>query len=85
MKTFSEKARRDQETKAQNGYLQKWLSAYLNQTQQANEEPLQSDFKRQECVFSHHLDSSNDDEQLRVARSEPWIQASASDFKVEVL
>jgi len=85
MKTLSEEAQCDQETKAQNEYLQKQLGAYLKQTQHANEEPLQSDSKRQGHVFSHHLDSSSDDEPFRVTRPEPRIQASTSDFKVEIL
>jgi len=84
MKTLSEKAQHDQETKAQNEYLQKQLGAYLKQTQHANKDPLEYDFKRQECVFSRHLNSSSDDEPFRVARPEPRIQASTSDFKVEI-
>jgi len=60
------------------------VHAYLKQTQQAHEESLQSDSKRQERVFSHQLDSSSDDEPLIVARPEPRIQASTSDFKLEI-
>jgi len=56
----------------------------LKQIQQANEEPLQSYSKRQERVFSHHLISSSDDEPFGVARPESHIQASTSDFKVEI-
>jgi len=84
MKTLSEEAKHDQETKAQNKYLQKQLGAYLKQMQQANDEPLQFDSKRQEHVFSYHLDSSSDDEPLRMAGLKPRIQASISDFKVEI-
>ena len=51
---------------AQNEYLQKQLDAYLKQKQQANAEPLQSDSERQEQVFSYTLDSSREDEPLRL-------------------
>ena len=41
-----------------------------------NEEPSLFDTKRQEQVFSHNVDSSNEDEPLRMARLEPWFQAN---------
>jgi len=56
----------------------------LKQKQQANEEPFQSDSKRQEQVFSHTLDSSSEDEPLRMTRQDSRNQASANDFKVEI-
>jgi len=56
----------------------------LKQKQQAKEEPLQSDPKRQEQVSSHTLDSTSGDEPLRMARPELRIQANSNDFKVEV-
>jgi len=62
MKTLSEEVQREQETKAQNEYLRKQLGAFVKQKQQANEEPLQSNSKRQEQVSSYTLDSSSEDE-----------------------
>jgi len=56
----------------------------LKQKQQVNEEPHQSYSKRQEEVSSHTLDSSSEDEPLRMVRLDPWIQASTNDFKVEI-
>jgi len=38
-----------------------------------NEEPLQSDPRRQEQVFSHNVDSSSEDEPLRMATTKPRI------------
>ena len=82
MKSLSEKAQREQETKAQIEYLWKQLGVYLKQNQQANEEPPISDSKRQELLFSHILDSSSEDERIRMKRSHPRIQANTNDFKV---
>jgi len=56
----------------------------LKQTQQANEEPLQSNSKREEQVSNHSLDSSSVDEPLRMARLDPLIEATTNDFKVEI-
>ena len=56
----------------------------MKQNQQANEEPPQSDSKRQEQVFSHTLDSSSEVEPLRMTRPDPRIQANTNDFKVEI-
>ena len=56
----------------------------MKQKQQVNEETFQSDSKRQEQVFSHTLDSSSEDEPLRMARQDSKNQASANDFKVEI-
>ena len=79
-----EDSQRNQEIQAQNEYLQKQLGAFLKQKQQANEEPLQSDSKWQEQVSSHTLDSSSEDEPLRMTRQDSQNQASANDFKVEI-
>jgi len=35
-------------------------------------------------VLSHNIDSSSDDEPLRMARPEPRFQANTNDFKVEI-
>ena len=80
MKSLSEKAQREQETKAQIEYLWKQLGVYLNQNQEANEEPPKFDSKRKEQVFSHTLDSSSDHEHLRMTRPNPRIQANTNDF-----
>ena len=50
-----------------------------------NEEPCQSKPKRNEQVFSHNVDSSSEDEPLRMARPELRFQANTNDFKVEIL
>ena len=44
----------------------------------------QSDSKRQEQVFSHTLDSSSEDEPLRMTRPDPRIHGNTNDFKVEI-
>jgi len=49
-----------------------------------NEETLQSKPRRQERVSSHDIDSSSEDEPLRMARPEPRFQANTNDFKVEI-
>ena len=85
MKSLSEKAQREQETKAQIEYLWKQLVVYLKQNQQGNEQPPQFDSKTQEQVFSHSLDSSSEGEPLRITRPNPRIQANTNDFKVEIL
>ena len=36
-------------------------------------------------MFSHTLDSSSEDEPLRMTRESPQIDASADDFQIEVL
>ena len=35
-------------------------------------------------MFSHTLDSSSEDEPLRMTRPDPRIQANTNDFKVEI-
>jgi len=35
-------------------------------------------------VFSHEVESSSEDEPIRMARGEPWFQANNNDFRVEV-
>ena len=82
MKALNEEAQHEQETKAQIECLWKQLGVYLKQNQQANEEPPISDSKRQELLFSHILDSSSEDERIRMKRSHPRIQANTNDFKV---
>ena len=74
----------NQELKAQNEYLLKQLGTFLKQKQKMCEEPNQSEPQRQEQVFSHTLDSSSEDEPLRMTSQIPRIQASTNDFKVEV-
>ena len=56
----------------------------MKQNHQANEEPHQSDSKRQEQVFCHTLDSSSEDEPLRMTRLDPRIHANINDLKVEI-
>ena len=84
MKNINEDSQQNQETKAQNEYLRKQLSAFMKQKQVIHEEPLQYEPRRQERVLSHHLDSSSEDELLRMARPKPRIQANTNDFKVEI-
>ena len=81
---IQEDAQKDQESQAQNKYLQKQLDSYLKQNQQANEEPLQFDSEGKEQVFSHTLDSSSEDEPLRMTSQTTRFQANSNDFKVEV-
>jgi len=50
-----------------------------------NEEPLQSEPRKQEQVFSHNLDSSSENEPLRMTGPEPRFQANTNDFKVQIL
>ena len=83
-RSIQEDARKEQETQAQHKYLQKQLDAYSKQKQQAREEPPQSDSEEKEQVFSHTLDSSSEDEPLRMTRQDPQFQASSNDFKIEV-
>jgi len=49
------------------------------------EEPTQSEPWRQEQVFSHTLDSSSEDELVRMVRQDPQIQASSNNFRVKIL
>ena len=56
----------------------------MKQNQQANEEPPKSDSKRQEPLFNYTLDSSSDDEHLRMTRPNQQIQSNTNDFKVEI-
>jgi len=75
----------NQELQAQNEYLRKQLRIFLKQKQKACEEPIQSQPWSQEQVFSHTLDSSSEDEPLGITRQDSWNQASANDFKIEIL
>ena len=85
MKSLSENAQHEQETKAQIECLRKQLGVYLKQNQQANEEPPKFDSKRQEPLFNYTLDSSCDDEHLRMTRPNPQIQVNTNDLEVEIL
>jgi len=49
-----------------------------------NEEPLQSEPRRQDQVFSYNVDSSSEGEPLGMARLEPRIQENTNDFKVKI-
>ena len=49
-----------------------------------NEEPVYSNPREQEQVFSHTLDSSSDEEPLRRPWPEPRMQANSNDFRVEI-
>jgi len=49
-----------------------------------NEEPIYSNPRGQQQVFSHALDSSSDEEPLRRPRPEPRMQANSNDFRVEI-
>jgi len=81
---IQEDTQRNQETKAQNEFLRRQLGTVLKQKQKMNEETLQSEPRRQEQVFSHEVDSSSEDEPIRMARAEPRMQANANNFKVEI-
>ena len=85
LKKVHEDSQHNQETQAQNEYLWKQFGAFLKQKQKINEELLQSEPRRQEQVFSHNLDSSSEDEPLRMARPKPQFQANTNYFKVEIL
>jgi len=84
LKQINEDAQCDQETKAQNEYLRKEPSAFLKQKQKVNKEPLQTEARRHKRVFSHNIDSSSEDEPLRMAGLEPRIQANSNYFKIEI-
>jgi len=49
-----------------------------------NEELVYSDPRRQEQVFIHTLDSSNDEEPLTMPRPEPRMQFNSNDFRVDI-
>jgi len=84
MRKINEGVECDQELQAQNDYLRKQLWAVLKQKRKMNEEPSLFDTKRQEQVFSHNVDSSNEDEPLRMTRTEPRFQANPNDFRDEI-
>ena len=83
LKKIHEDAQRELETQARNEYLQKQLGSFLKQNQKMNEEALQSEPRRQQQVLSHSLDSSSEDEPLRMDRPEPQFPANTNDFKVK--
>jgi len=74
----------NQGLKAQNEYLRKQLGTFLKQKQKMNEEPIYSNPRRQEQVFSYTLDSSSDEEPLRMPELEPRMQFNSNDFRVEI-
>jgi len=49
-----------------------------------NKETYQSKPRRHEQVLSHKVDSSSEDEPIRVTRAEPRFQANSNDFNAEV-
>jgi len=49
-----------------------------------NKEPIYSDPRRQEQVFSHTLDSSGDKESLKMPRPEPRMQFNSNDFRIQI-
>ena len=85
MKKINEDTQCDQETKGQNEYLRKQHGVFFKQKQKVNEEPLKSEVRRQEQVFSHNTDSSGEDEPVRMTRPKPSVQANTNDFKVEIV
>ena len=74
----------NQELQAQNEYLRKQLGIFLKQKQQLNEASFFSPPRGQEQVFSHTLDSSSEDEPLRMTRQDSHDQANSNDFRVEI-
>ena len=84
MKKIHEDAQHNQETQASNEYLWNQLDSFLKQKEKINEEPRQSEPRRQEQVFSHSINSSSGDEPLRMTKPEPQFQANINDFKVEI-
>jgi len=83
-KKIQEDAQKNQETQAQNEYLRKQLGYVLKQKQKLNEDTLQSEPTVHEQVFSHEVDSSSEEESIKMTREEPRFQATSNDFKVEV-
>ena len=56
----------------------------LKQKQKMSEETFQSEPRRQEQVYSLEVDSSSEDELVRMAMAEPRMQANTNDFKVKI-
>jgi len=63
-----EDSQRHQEAQAQNEYLRKQLGSVLKQKQKLNEDTLQSEPRVREQVFSHEVESSSEEEPIRMAR-----------------
>ena len=59
---IQEDSQKQQETQAQNEYLRKKLGSDLKQKQTLNEDPLQSEPRVREQVFSHEVESSSEDD-----------------------
>jgi len=74
----------NQELQAQNEYLRKQLGIFLKQKRQLNEASFFSPPRGQEQVFSHTLDSSSEDEPLRMTRQDSHVQANSNHFRVEI-
>jgi len=79
-----EDSQKNQETEAQNEYLWKQLDLFLKQKQKLNEDTLQYEPQERVKVFSHEVESSSEEEPVRMAREEPWFQANTNDFRVKV-
>jgi len=63
--------------------LRKQLGSVLKQKWKLNEDTLQSEPREREQVISHEVESSSDEEPVRMARGEPRFQANTNDFRVE--
>ena len=74
----------NQELKAQNEYLHKQLGPFLKQKQKMCEESVQPEPRRQAQVFTNTLDSSSEEELVRMVREDPWMQANSNDFRVKI-
>ena len=64
-------SQKNQETQAQNEYLRNQLGLVLRQKQKLNEDILQSEPREHEQVFSHEVESSSEEDPVRMARGEP--------------
>ena len=84
LKKIHEDCQHNPDTKAESDYLWKQLGAFLKEKKKINEEPLQSEPRRQEQLYRHNLHSPSEDETLRIARPEQLFQANTNDFKVEI-
>jgi len=56
----------------------------LKQKQKLNEDTLQSKPRVRKQVFSHEVESSSEEEPIKMASGEPRFQAKHNDFRVEV-
>ena len=67
---IQEDSQRNPEAQAQNDYLWKQLGSFLKQKQKLKKETFQSEPRAREQVYSHDVDSSSEEEVLRLARGE---------------